>query len=187
MELNITKLRAKNEEKLKEILTSMNLIANINTKMDSTVSLMLKAGASSKQITELIEIMSDITEDTNVLALNATLQAAKAGESGKPFKLVADSIQGLAENAGDAAKRVGNLLSIVQSNISAANLQITETNKDVEETLFNTNKSILEIENLSKSNILLIEIILEMIKNESIRKNINQELGARIKNVIEKL
>ena len=85
----------------KDVFASIESMNLINQNMNETTLLTRKVVDSSKQISAIVELLSDITEETNILALNATVQAAKAGEAGKGFKIVADSIQELADNASE--------------------------------------------------------------------------------------
>lgn len=118
----------KGTEQVKQSVESMNSIAN---NMNETVVLMKKVSDSSVQISEVIGLLSDITEETNILALNATVQAAKAGEAGKGFKIVANSIQELADNAAEATRRVGALIATVQTDIQSVGLAIERTTNQV--------------------------------------------------------
>lgn len=115
-----------------QVFASIESMQVINHNMTETVHLMKKVGESSKQISEIVNLLSDITEETNILALNATVQAAKAGDSGKGFKIVADSIQELANKASDATRRVGALISAVQTDIQSVSQSVEKTTHEVE-------------------------------------------------------
>ena len=104
---------------------------SIDGTMTETDRLMGKVQDSSKQISEIVELLSDITEGTSILALNATVQAAKAGDAGKGFKIVADSIQELADNAADATRRVGALIAAVQTDIQAVGESVGRAREEV--------------------------------------------------------
>lgn len=119
----------KGAEQVKSSVQTMNTISE---NMQETVSLMKKVSDSSQQISEVIDLLSDITEETNILALNAAVQAAKAGEAGKGFKIVADSIQSLADNAADATRRVGALVATVQTDIQSVGSSIEKTNTEID-------------------------------------------------------
>src|SRR5205814_1458877 len=73
-----------------------------------------RLGESSQEIGEIVQLISDITEQTNVLALNAAIQAASAGEAGRGFTVVAEEVQRLAERSGEATKHIGAIVKSIQ-------------------------------------------------------------------------
>jgi twitching motility protein PilJ len=79
-----------------------------------------RLGESSQEIGEIVDLISDITEQTNVLALNAAIQAASAGEAGRGFSVVAEEVQRLAERSGEATKQIGALVKTIQSDTQDA-------------------------------------------------------------------
>jgi twitching motility protein PilJ len=79
-----------------------------------------RLGESSQEIGEITELISDITEQTNVLALNAAIQAASAGEAGRGFSVVAEEVQRLAERSGDATKQISALVKAIQTDTQDA-------------------------------------------------------------------
>jgi twitching motility protein PilJ len=96
-----------------------NQIAGMNeirTQIQDTSKRIKRLGESSMEIGEIVELISDITEQTNVLALNAAIQAASAGEAGRGFTVVAEEVQRLAERSGEATKQIE---AIVTSTIQA--------------------------------------------------------------------
>jgi len=119
------------EEGAKQVFNSVKTMQAIDGTMLETDRLMGKVQDSSKQISEIVELLSDITEGTSILALNATVQAAKAGDAGKGFKIVADSIQELADNAADATRRVGALIAAVQTDIQAVSDSVEKAKEEV--------------------------------------------------------
>jgi twitching motility protein PilJ len=158
---------------VKESIESMNAISK---NMEETVVLMKKVSDSSKQISEVISLLSDITEETNILALNATVQAAKAGEAGKGFKVVADSIQELADNAAEATRRVGALIATVQTDIQSVGSSIERTNQEVErgvELSENAGESLNEITDISNK-------LADIVKSISRDANTNAEAARQI-------
>jgi twitching motility protein PilJ len=76
---------------------------------------MKRLGESSQEIGEITDLISDITEQTNVLALNAAIQAASAGEAGRGFTVVAEEVQRLAERSADATRQISNLVKAIQT------------------------------------------------------------------------
>ncbi|MQR01340.1 methyl-accepting chemotaxis protein [Glaciimonas soli] len=95
-----------------------NAIAGMNEIRDQiqeTSKRIKRLGESSQEIGEITELISDITEQTNVLALNAAIQAASAGEAGRGFSVVAEEVQRLAERSGAATKQIGALVRTIQT------------------------------------------------------------------------
>ena len=88
---------------------------DIREQIQETSKRIKRLGESSQEIGEITELISDITEQTNVLALNAAIQAASAGEAGRGFSVVAEEVQRLAERSGDAAKQIGALVRTIQT------------------------------------------------------------------------
>lgn len=95
-----------------------NAIAGMNTlreQIQETSKRIKRLGESSQEIGEIVELISDITEQTNVLALNAAIQAASAGEAGRGFSVVAEEVQRLAERSADATKQIAAIVKTIQS------------------------------------------------------------------------
>ena len=87
----------------------------IREQIQETSKRIKRLGESSQEIGEITELISDITEQTNVLALNAAIQAASAGEAGRGFSVVAEEVQRLAERSAHAAKQIGALVRTIQA------------------------------------------------------------------------
>jgi twitching motility protein PilJ len=90
-------------------------MTEIREQIQETSKRIKRLGESSQEIGEITELISDITEQTNVLALNAAIQAASAGEAGRGFSVVAEEVQRLAERSGEATKQIGALVRTIQT------------------------------------------------------------------------
>jgi twitching motility protein PilJ len=100
-----------------------NTIGGMNTMRDQiqeTSKRIKRLGESSQEIGEITELISDITEQTNVLALNAAIQAASAGDAGRGFSVVAEEVQRLAERSGDATRQIAALVKAIQADTQDA-------------------------------------------------------------------
>jgi len=92
----------------------------IRDQIQETSKRIKRLGESSQEIGEITDLISDITEQTNVLALNAAIQAASAGEAGRGFSVVAEEVQRLAERSGDATRQIAALIKAIQTDAQDA-------------------------------------------------------------------
>ncbi len=142
-------------------------IAGMNTIRDQiqeTSKRIKRLGESSQEIGEIVDLISDITEQTNILALNAAIQAAAAGEAGRGFSVVAEEVQRLAERSGKATRRIGAIVKTIQSDTQdAVNAMESSTQGVVEGTLRSdaAGNSLAEIESVSDQLARLIQSISE--------------------------
>lgn len=104
---------------------------HIKQQIETTAKSMQRLANSSKEINEIIAFIDDIAEKTNILALNAGIQAAMAGDAGLGFAVVADEVQRLAERSGHAAKEVAKLVHSVQADTDKATTSIEKAITEV--------------------------------------------------------
>jgi twitching motility protein PilJ len=100
---------------LSAVQGTMGGMNTIRDQIQETAKRMKRLGESSQEIGEITDLISDITEQTNVLALNAAIQAASAGEAGRGFTVVAEEVQRLAERSADATRQISNLVKAIQT------------------------------------------------------------------------
>ena len=93
---------------------------DIRVQIQETSKRIKRLGESSQEIGEIVQLISDITEQTNVLALNAAIQAASAGEAGRGFTVVAEEVQRLAERSAEATKHIGAIVRSIQRDTQEA-------------------------------------------------------------------
>ncbi len=92
----------------------------IRQRIQETSKRIKRLGESSQEIGEIVDVITDIAEQTNVLALNAAIQAAAAGEAGRAFAVVAEEVQLLAERSADATTQIASLVKAIQSDTQEA-------------------------------------------------------------------
>jgi twitching motility protein PilJ len=104
---------------------------SIRDQIQETSKRIKRLGESSQEIGSIVELINDISEQTNILALNAAIQAASAGEAGRGFAVVADEVQRLAERASHATKRIETLVQTIQSDTNEAVSSMEQTTSEV--------------------------------------------------------
>ena len=125
----------------------------IRTHIQETSKRIKRLGESSQEIGEIISLVSDITEQTNILALNAALQATAAGEAGRGFNMIAQEVQRLAERSAEASKHISRLIKMMQNDtydtIAAMERSTLEVIKGTQKSNI-AGKALEEIEVVSK-------------------------------------
>ncbi len=116
----------------KSVEASVEGMKRIQTQMESIADSIVKLSEQSQAIGEIIATVNDLAEQSNLLAVNAAIEAAKAGEQGKGFAVVAQEIKSLAEQSKQATAQVRNILSDIQKATSAAVMATEQGSKAVE-------------------------------------------------------
>lgn len=114
---------------MKETINGMNKISEVVTNAAGTIAAL---GSSSNQIGEIIQVIDDIADQTNLLALNAAIEAARAGEQGRGFAVVADEVRKLAERTTRATKEIAGMITVIQQNTELAVSSIKKGTSEVE-------------------------------------------------------
>lgn len=119
----------KGQEAINKVVVQMDSINQKTWQVQQTIQ---KLAESSYQINEIITVITGITEQTNLLALNAAIEAARAGEQGRGFAVVADEVRKLAEQSKEAAQQIALLIQANGKNISEAVRAMDDEIKDVQ-------------------------------------------------------
>jgi len=110
---------------------TINGMTNIRETIQETSKRMKRLGESSQEVGDIVELINDIAEQTNILALNAAIQASTAGEAGRGFGVVADEVQRLAERAAGATRQIETLVRTIQSDTNEAILSMEQSTSGV--------------------------------------------------------
>ncbi len=115
-------------EVVQRSIEGMNVIRN---QIQETSKRIKRLGESSQEIGDIVSLINDIADQTNVLALNAAIQASMAGEAGRGFAVVADEVQRLAERSAKATKQIETLVKTIQADTNEAVMSMESTTSEV--------------------------------------------------------
>ena len=158
------------ENGTRAVQDSMQGMHGIRAHMQETAKRIKRLGESSQEIGEIVELISAITEQTNVLALNAAIQAAAAGEAGRGFSVVAEEVQRLAERSTAATKQIGSLVRTIQTDTRETMIAMEKSTQGVVKgTLLSdaTGRALAEIGDVSREMAVLSAAIAARSKSQS--------------------
>lgn len=146
----------KGGEVVKQTVEGMNRIADVVANASNIVK---ELGSSSNQIGEIVQVINDIADQTNLLALNAAIEAARAGEQGRGFAVVADEVRKLAERTTKATKEIATMIKHIQKDTGNAIDSISNGTKEVESGKELANKAIEALDEIIGSTNETIDVV----------------------------
>ena len=121
------------EDGIKQVDHAVDLMNHIQTDVNQTGLMIDVLGQKSRQIGQIVEVITNIAGQTNLLALNAAIEAARAGEQGRGFAVVADEVRKLAEQSQNAAKEIAEIIGAIQNETAQTVQAMDKSGKEVAE------------------------------------------------------
>jgi twitching motility protein PilJ len=168
---------------LQAVQNAIGGMNSIRDQIQETSKRIKRLGESSQEIGEITELISDITEQTNVLALNAAIQAASAGDAGRGFSVVAEEVQRLAERSADATRQIAALVKAIQTDTQDAVGAMERSTQGVVEGAKlsdNAGTALSEIDQVSRR----LADLIEQISDSTVREaNMANEVAGNIQHI----
>ncbi len=165
------------EEIVKQTVVGMQNIIKVVYDAASTIK---NLGSSSQQIGEIVQVINDIADQTNLLALNAAIEAARAGEQGRGFAVVADEVRKLAEKTTKATKEISQMIMTIQSDTNAAVVSIERGSDEAEKGRILSEKSGEALNEINS----MVKVTVDVINNVA---SANEELSTTVENISQNI
>ena len=169
-------------ESVTETLTDMS---NIKSTVWETGKRIQQLGERSAEISRVIDIINTIAERTTVLALNASMQASKAGDAGKGFSVIADEIQRLAESSRDSTKQISTLVNNIQQETNTTIVRMDQTIKQVVDGSTKAEDAALQMQTVLDTTNELVEAVDKIAKSSLAQVSISEDLKVKAENILE--
>lgn len=165
------------EQGARAVQNSIAGMGGIREQIQETSKRIKRLGESSQEIGEIVDLISDITEQTNVLALNAAIQAASAGEAGRGFAVVAEEVQRLAERSGEATKQIGLLVKTIQGDTQDAVAAMEKSTQGVVEGAKLSDEAGKSLQEIEKSTRELTDLVNSISVSTQVQTDMAQEVA----------
>ncbi|MDO8893057.1 MAG: methyl-accepting chemotaxis protein [Sulfurimicrobium sp.] len=165
-----------------ESVTGINAVARTIVESAKTIEAL---GQQSEEIGKILKVIRDIAEQTNLLALNAAIEAARAGEQGRGFAVVADEVRKLAERTASATTEISSIVTAIQSGTQQAVSAMKSGEKQVGESVLLANQSgesLVHIDRSVNAVLLMIQQIAQAMEAE---KSTSEEISLRMENIAQ--
>ena len=155
----------------------------IQNQMEAVANTIVRLSEQSQQIGGIIATVTDVADQSNLLAVNAAIEAAKAGEQGKGFAVVAQEIKSLAQQSKQATIQVRNILSDIQKATNAAVMATEQTSKAVENGVKQSTQAGEAIKNLAESSSKAVEATSQIVASSQQQVVGMDQIGLAMKNI----
>ncbi len=173
------------ERGARAVQNSVSSMDGIREQIQDTSKRIKRLGESSQEIGEIVDLISDITEQTNVLALNAAIQAASAGEAGRGFAVVAEEVQRLAERSAEATKQIGMLVKTIQGDTQDAVSAMEKSTQGVVEGAQLSNAAGQALREIEKSTHELADLVNSISVSTQVQTDMAREVAGFMNDILK--
>lgn len=160
-------------------------IQQVAVTVSESAKLMAALGQRSDQIGQIVNVIKDIAEQTNLLALNAAIEAARAGEQGRGFAVVADEVRKLAERTATATSEISGMINAIQEETGNAVTTMEKGSSQVSDGVAMANQAGQSLQNINKSIKLVVEMIEQISDSTRSQSETTDEITKRVEHIAE--
>ncbi len=164
-------------EVVAQTVVGMNRIAEVVRNAAQTVQ---ELGASSDQIGEIVQVIDDIADQTNLLALNAAIEAARAGEQGRGFAVVADEVRKLAERTTKATKEIGEMIKKIQGDTGGAVKSMNLGTEEVEKGKALADKAGVSLKEIIQGSVEVVDVVNQVAAASEEQSSASEQISRNI-------
>jgi len=170
---------------INEIGETINRVRQIADYVQAAAKKLEELGKSTESITGILQVIDEIADQTNLLALNAAIEAARAGEHGRGFAVVADEVRKLAERSSKSTKEIGDIITSIQKETRNVVNTMKEGNKEVIETLQLTENSQKSLAQILKNIEEVVELINQIAAASEEQSATSKQVSENVENISE--
>ena len=160
-------------------------IQQVAVTVRESAQLMSALGKRSVQIGQIINVIKDIAEQTNLLALNAAIEAARAGEQGRGFAVVADEVRKLAERTSTATSEISEMINAIQSETGSAVSAMEKGSTEVNDGVALANQAGESLQNINNSVKRVVEMLEQIADSTRSQSETTNEITQRVEDISE--
>ena len=160
-------------------------IQQVAITVSESAQLMVALGKRSDEIGQIVNVIKDIAEQTNLLALNAAIEAARAGEQGRGFAVVADEVRKLAERTATATSEISKMISAIQSETGNAVTTMEKGSSQVSDGVALANQAGQSLQNINSSVKRVVEMIEQISEATRSQSEATNEITKRVEHIAE--
>ncbi len=168
-----------------QVTEATDEMARIAESVHLTAEKIHALGAQAQQIDSIVSVIKEVADQTNLLALNAAIEAARAGEQGRGFAVVADEVRKLAERTSSSAQEITNMINSIQSHTGQAVSSMEQGNSRVSQGVALTQRAGMSMHEISNSSEAVVSAVVDISNSLKEQKATSSEIARNVESIAQ--